>query len=249
MNNDALAIPASAPADSPRDRSHRFFVGLGLFCMLLVAIGFGPSFYDYFKGTYYFPPSVHVHGAIMFSWLVLFTIQATLASRGNMRLHRRLGWIAVCVAAAVVLSMCVATVVAFQRYDPDKMGFLVKPLLIQIGSIVLFPLFVTWAVLMRRQPLWHKRLMALATVGLVQAAVDRMQWIPEILPMFWDNGIRLYVLLLLPLFVFDAVTLKRIHPATLAGTAIIVAMHAVVSLYWSDQGWDQLARSFWMWVR
>src|SRR5262245_46707533 len=124
MNTEALAVSASAPIDSRRDRSHRFFVGLGLFCMLLVVVGFGPSFYDYFPGQYYCPPSVHVHGAIMFSWLVLFTTQANLAARGNMRLHRRLGWIAVCVAAAVVLEMCVATVVAFQRYDPDKMGFL-----------------------------------------------------------------------------------------------------------------------------
>lgn len=100
--------------------------------------------------------------------------------------------------------MSVATVIALQRFDPDEMAFLVKPLLIQIGSIVLFPTFVAWAVLMRRQPLWHKRLMALATMGLVQAAVDRMQWIPEILPMFWDNGVRRYVLLLQDRFVAGA---------------------------------------------
>lgn len=97
--------------------------------------------------------------------------------------------------------------------------------------------------------MWHKRLMALATMGLVQAAVDRMGWIPEILPMFWDAGIRLYVLLLLPLIVFDVVTLKRIHPATLAGAAIILAMHGVVSYFWSHEGWNQLARAFWIWLR
>lgn len=83
MNTDALAVPASAPIDSRRDRSHRFFVGFGFFCMLLVAAGSGPSFYLYFTGEYYFPPGVHVHGAIMFSWLVLFTSQASLAGAGT----------------------------------------------------------------------------------------------------------------------------------------------------------------------
>ena len=60
---------------------------------------------------------------------------------------------------------------------------------------------------------------------------------------------RLYVLLLLPLFVFDFSTLKRIHPATLSGPAIILVTHAVISYYWLDEGWNRLARSFWLWLR
>jgi hypothetical protein len=245
-----LPISRPAPTDSPRDASHRFFVGLGLFCMLLAAIGFAPSFYDHFTGELTIPAAVHVHGAVMFSWLILFTTQANLAARANMRLHRRLGWIAVGAAAAIVISMSVATVMALQRFDPEQMGFLVQPLLIQLGSIAVFPIFVAWAVAMRRQPMWHKRLMALATMVLVQAALDRMHWMPETsLPMFWHAGLRLYVLLLLPLLLFDALTLKRIHPATLAGAAIVVAMHAVVSFYWTQEGWRQLALSFWIWLR
>ena len=119
-----------------------------------------------------------------------------------------------------------------------------------LGSIVVFPVFVGGAVVARRHPMWHKRLMALATMVLIQAALDRMHWMPESgLPMLWHAGLRLYVLLLLPLLVFDAVTLKRIHPATLSGTAIILTMHAIVSYYWSHEGWHQLARSFWIWLR
>jgi hypothetical protein len=146
--------------------------------------------------------------------------------------------------------MGAVTIDALRRYDPNKFGFIVKPLLIQLGSLTVFPVFVTLAVLARRQAGWHKRLMTLATFVLIQAALDRMHWLPnEGLPMFWHAGLRLYVLFLLPLFVFDMVTLRRIHPATLIGSAVIVAMHGVVSFYWADEGWNQVARGFWMWVR
>lgn len=146
--------------------------------------------------------------------------------------------------------MGVATIVALQRFDPDKFAFIVKPLLIQLGSIVVFPVFVTWAVLTRRQAAWHKRLMTFATFVLVQAALDRMHWLPnEGLPMYWHAGLRLYVLLILPLFIFDIVTLRRIHPATLIGSGIIVAMHGVVSFYWAHQCWNRVARGFWRWLQ
>jgi hypothetical protein len=81
----ADALPQTAPIDS-----HRFFVGLGFYCMLLTAIGFGPSFYDYFTDGYYIPPLMHVHAAIMFTWLVLFTNQANLAARAKLLQGRRI---------------------------------------------------------------------------------------------------------------------------------------------------------------
>ena len=74
--------------------------------------------------------------------------------------------------------MGVATIVALQRYDPDKFAFIVKPLLIQLGLMVVFPAFVTWAVLARLEAGWHKRLMTFATLVLLQSALDRMDWLP-----------------------------------------------------------------------
>jgi hypothetical protein len=151
----------------------------------------------------------------MMGWVVLYTVQAGFVTHGNLKRHRQVGWAATALAAAVWISMGVATIVALERFDPDpdKFAFIVKPLLIQLGSMVVFPVFVTWAVLARRQALWHKRLMTFATFVLVQAALDRMYWLPkEGLPMFWHSGLRLYVLLMLPLFIFDIVTLSASIP-------------------------------------
>jgi hypothetical protein len=243
-------IHAELTASCRPGASRYFFVGLGALCILIVVVGFAPNLYKAFSGDIVIPPIVYVHAAIMMGWVVLYTAQAGFAAHGNLRTHRRTGWAATVVAAAVWISMGVATIMALQRFDPDKLPSLVKPLLIQLGTMAVFPVFIAWAVLARRRAGWHKRLMTFATFALVQAALDRMHWLPnEGLPMFWHYGLRLYVLLMLPLFVFDIVTLRRIHPATLVGSGLIVAMHGVVSFYWADEGWNQLARGFWMWLR
>ena len=257
----AATMPAleTGPMSGPRaafsasygtGASHHFFVGIGAWCIVLAIVGFVPSFQAYFAGEFDIPPIVHVHGALMMSWLVLYTTQARFAARGNLRRHRRMGWLATGLAAAVWISMGVATVAALRHYAPDEAPFLVKPLLIQLGTLAVFPVFFVGAVLARRQADWHKRLMTLATFVLVQAALDRMHWLPGLdLPGFWETGVRGYVLLLLPLFAFDLATLRRIHPATLLGSGLIVAMHGVVSFYWADEGWNQLARHVWMGLR
>ena len=231
-------------------RSSTFFVGLGVWSFVLVGAGFGPQLYDALRGTTYIPVAAHVHAAIMTAWLVVYTVQAGLVARGDLRRHRRLGWIGAGVAAAAWLSMAVATVTALRRFDPDRFGFLVLPLLIQLGSIVVFPIFVVWAIVLRRRTAWHMRLMAFATFAVLQAALDRMHWLPnEGLPMFWHSGLRAYVLLLAPLAAYDLVSSRRIHPATWLGSALLVAMHAVVSLYWTHEGWNRLARDWWLWIR
>jgi hypothetical protein len=236
--------------DSPRTWTKRFFTGVGAVCIVLVTIGFGPGVYRGVRGDISIPLVAHVHAAIMVAWLAVYLLQAILAARGDLIRHRRIGRRAAALAGAVWLSMAVATVTTLQRYDPDTFGFLVKPLLVQLGLLAVFPIFVIWGLAARRSPEWHKRLMTIATFSLVQAALDRMHWLPnEGLPMFWHHGIRAYVLLFLPLIVFDLVTRRRIHPATLAGTGLTIAMHGIVSFYWTHAGWDQVARSSWKWVR
>jgi len=231
-------------------KSRYFFVALGVLFIAIAIAGFGPSFYEYFTGAFYFPPIVHVHGALMIGWLALYATQAGLASRRNLDLHRRLGVAATVLAPLLWSSMFVATIVAFKRHEPDgEMSFMTAVLLIQLGLIMLFPVFVTWGLLARRRAQWHKRMMTFASLILLQAAVDRMHWLPdEGLPMFWHHGLRLYILMI-PLFVFDFVSLRRIHPATLICAGLTVAMHTIVSAYWADAGWNALARAFWIWIR
>lgn len=239
-----METPAAARAGIAR----RFFVGYGLLMIILAVVGFAPSFWDYSRGDYYFPPVVHVHGALMLSWLLVYVNQARLASNANLILHRRLGYWSISLAAAVWVSMVVATFVSMQRLEPVGNEFIASVLLIQIGIVVVFPMFVVTGILLRNSASWHRRIMAFSAILLLQAAVDRMWWIPnEGLPMFWHHAIRLYVLLI-PLYLFDLRSFRRLHPATILGTTVVVAMHAIVSAYWDDPDWISRAMAFWRWI-
>lgn len=220
-----------------------FFAALAWFYVVVAIVGFTPSFIEYFAGRLELPWTAHVHGAVMLSWMLFYAAQTTLAASSNLVRHRALGSIAIWLAAAVVFVMGMATVTALARFKPQIGDFLYDILAAQIAFMMLFAAFVLWGVLARRNASWHRRVLTLASVLLLQAAVDRMFWLPdEGLPMFWHQAIKLYAIIL-PLFAFDLLTLRRIHPATLIGTAFIVATHWVISALWQNPGWHALAHS------
>ncbi|QGZ94399.1 hypothetical protein [Terricaulis silvestris] len=227
-----------------------FFVILAVWCMALALSGFGPSFVQYLSGRSPFPPIIHFHGAIMMAWLVTYATQATFAARTDLRMHKKVGQLAIGVAGAVWLAMVAVTIVTLKRLDPTVYQFLVPPLLVQVGAIVMFPLFVSWAYLGRRNAGWHKRMMTFATFTLVQAALDRMDLLPnQVSHGFLDSALRLYVLLILPLIVFDFATQRRLHPATLMGGFMVVAMHAIIAALVTHPAWSVVANAFWNWLR
>jgi hypothetical protein len=168
----------------------------------------------------------------MAAWLGLFFTQVRLVGTGNVRLHRRLGSYSTVVAAIIWLSMAVATVTALKRFQPELDSFLYDVLMVQLASMALFALFFSWGYLARQQSDSHKRLMALATLVLVQAGLDRMRWQP--LP-----GPMLVWILLVPFWLFDIMTLRRVHRVTLIGTGLIVASHIAVILLWGWPAWHQ----------
>jgi hypothetical protein len=90
--------------------------------------------------------------------------------------------------------------------------------------------------LVRKNAAAHKRLLFLATMVLLQAAVDRTRFLPGM-----NIGVNfIYLdLLLIPLFIYDWRILKRIHRTTLAGTAILIATQLTVTMVWGAPQWHQ----------
>lgn len=139
--------------------------------------------------------------------------------------------------------MAFVTVNVLIRDKPEVDSFLYDILPRQLAVMALFALFFVWGVLVRRRASSHKRLLALATLVLLQAAVDRMNWLPEFgLPNFWPYAIRLDVLLI-PLFVFDVASIKRIHPITLIGAVAILAAHTTIVLLGGSPAWHDFAHA------
>jgi isoprenylcysteine carboxyl methyltransferase (ICMT) family protein YpbQ len=97
-------------------------------------------------------------------------------------------------------------------------------------SIAVFAGLVAAAVVLRRQPEWHKRVMVLASIRIVAPALARIsRW-----PIFGGEDspfIRVVLLaLLLAVIAHDLVRERRVHKATIYGVGTIVAATSVLQL-------------------
>lgn len=237
-----LAPVSDLSAAQRRSPWRYFFVGLAIYYVAVAAVGFTPSYLEFVAGKFPIEPIVHLHGAIMATWLALLIAQTSLAASGGIALHRRLGVASTVLAPLVWIGMCVLVVNALHRDRPAADSFLYDVLLAQLSVILLFPLFFISGFRARRRPEVHRRLMIFAAAVLLQAAIDRMMWLPGLtLPSFWGHTFWLLTLTLSPLVAFDLVTLRRVSPVTLGGVAVIGAVHLVCALLWQNPAWHAFA--------
>jgi hypothetical protein len=249
---------AGVAAASPRTQSSAqapvgaydrlFYGGMAIAMAALVVGGFAPTYYMKFFGDGAratvsggpFTPLVHLHGALFTGWVLLFITQTALVASHRLAVHRRLGVAGAMLAAAMILvgtSMAVAT--AKRGGAPvgvDPLAFLAIP----IFDMVLFATFVTAALVFRRNKETHKRLMLLAYISIIVAAVARL---PGVLPLgplaFFGLG---YVLVVVAV-IYDLVSRRRVHKAYLWGGALMVAS-VPLRLAISDTGlWHAFAQA------
>ncbi len=219
-----------------------FFVGMAGLFPIIAVLGFTPSYQAMAQGSLQVHWVVHVHGAIITSWLLVFFTQAILAAKGNFKFHRNLGLASVVLGLLVWIFMWIVSIHVLIANHPPVESFLFDLILMELNSIITFGLFFSWGMLIRKKDsAAHKRLLFLATIVLLQAAIDRMHW----LPMFgldYPSVFFIYLdMLLIPLFIYDLLTLKRIHKISLIGVAFLIIVQLTVSTIWGSPAW----RSFW----
>jgi hypothetical protein len=199
-----------------------------LFASTAIA-GFTPNSLAILAGTKVSPPLIiHMHAAAMSSWLFLLTIQASLVAANKTYLHRRLGMISLLLAPCIIALMLIIKIPGFLA-DDFEFG---HRNLNDIKRIVLFTGFFTWAFASRKTDSdAHKRLMFLATLVIMDAAFNRLTW----LPMFGFENVYAVrhtyeLLLLLPILIYDIVKLGHIHRVNIIATGLIVGFTIVASL-------------------
>jgi hypothetical protein len=210
------------------------FFGLAL---VLGFAGFAPTYF--LKYWFAAPPltlTVHLHALLFTSWLVLLVAQSLLIRNRRYLTHARLGKAALVLA---VLMVIFGFIVVLQKPRPTEAAraFIFTPLL----SLVLFPLFVTAAIRLRRDPATHKRLMWLATLLFMGAPLTRLMVMVGIELLPYLNHLVMYLLLLLPLIVYDLWRFRRLHPATLWGGAILLVRHPIHEWIAFTPGWQHIA--------
>lgn len=233
MASDAVMLPQGNQRTTyrPVNRSveRAFYIAMSILMCACVFIGFSPTYFQ--AGLIHAPlpsPIIHIHGAAFTLWMLLFVVQATLISARRVLWHRTLGTIAFCLPPVMVVLGIIAAIDALHRgvelgpLDPSVS--LAIPL---IGIVVFaFIIYASWRA--RRRPDAHKRLILIATIGLVGAAFGRFPWARIGLPPAAGAVTGISILLLL-LVAFELFTIRRVHrstmwaaPLTFAGVAFAV---------------------------
>lgn len=118
---------------------------------------------------------IHVHGAAFTLWMVLLVVQTGLISAHRVKWHMRLGVGGFCLAVAMVVLGLLAAVDALKRGSAplglDRLTFFVVP----VSAMVVFSVLMFFAYRLRRNSEAHKRLITIATIALMGAAVGRWQ--------------------------------------------------------------------------
>jgi hypothetical protein len=205
------------------------YVIMSIVLLGLVVFGFSHTFPGDFS-TPGFPVFLAVHGAVFAAWIVLFVAQPMLVVTGNTRIHRKLGWLGLAIAIAMVGLGEYA--VLFGLWSGQLPPFYPHGLFLIRGTIGLVTFFglVIAAIVNRRKPQWHKRLLLCATVVVTLPALERSLPIPAFgagWPLVVDS-IADTILLIGP--ITDLVARRRVHPAFVVGVCAVVLGQATTDL-------------------
>jgi hypothetical protein len=220
--------PTRAAASS---QASYFYFYMALSCTAVAFLGFAPTYWLPLA-TRSFPPLpvIHFHGLLFFAWSLYFSFQTWLAASGRVARHRTIGMIGVSLATAMTIFGFLAAVNLMQRaaalgLTNEGIAFAIVPL----SGILFFAVVFTLAVAATRRPETHKRLMLLAGISLLDAAVAR--WFltflapagPPPVPVTIPPAFVAY-LLLVAAMIFDWRTRGRPHPVYVYGGAALVAV-------------------------
>jgi hypothetical protein len=223
----------------------RFYTGAAIVAALIVLAGFARSYY--LKIPLGGPPPwapvmsplLHMHGLVMTSWFLLFVVQARLIATRRTPLHRRLGVFGGLLAATMLV---LGTVLAITQAKlgrtpgPPPLKFLVIPL----GDLLVFGILVGLGLYLRNRPQIHRRLMLLATLSILGAAVARLPigFIETGGPLVFYGLVDLCVLACVA---YDTVKNRRLHPAFALGALFIIASHPLRLMLAGTDTWMQFA--------
>lgn len=184
MRHMATIIKGPVPGPRPDPQHTRaarspFFLFLAIVCAAVAIFGFVPTYWLQIQaGTFVGSPLLHIHGALNTAWVLFLIIQASLVSTGKIRNHRDWGLAGIALATLVIVVGYAAAIVGLQerlaRGEGDTArAFLATP----VTAMTLFAIFTAAAIACTHPPEWHKRLMLLGTISLVNAAAARFAFL------------------------------------------------------------------------
>jgi hypothetical protein len=159
---------------------HRYFYfAMSLLFAVIVVSGFKRTVNDnLFHPAIPRPFILWIHGAVFAGWIAFFICQSTLVRLHRVSWHRAVGWFGAGLAT-VMVPLGVTTAIIMDRFDTvqlhqsDADAFLSIP----FYDMIAFGLLIALAIYWRTRPELHRRLVFIATCGLMDAPVARFDYV------------------------------------------------------------------------
>ena len=246
MYTHAATVAAGESLVDARRSSHGrwFFAGLAGVAIIAVLVGFART---YFLKTIFpmraFPLLFHIHGALFTTWLLFVALQTSLVASRRTALHRKLGWLGLALLVGVVVTGTLVSFAAARGEAPlgaavrageiawARNGITpVEQLFVNLTTMAFVGVTAGAGLIYRRRSDVHKRLMMLATIALLPAAIGRglntILGIGNPVLTFGSTG-----LFILAIAIHDRRRRGRVHPVTLwGGLALLLSFPARLML-------------------
>jgi hypothetical protein len=192
-----------------------YFFWASVFLLALSVTGFSDNlFYDVGQESNSDPKFI-IHGLFFLSWFIIMVIQSSYARKGNIKTHMTLGITGMFIGLGVILSTFYVFVVIYEGWS--EMEFFVKANRVFTTS---FAVLILLAYLKRKNSVEHKRYLYMGTLYVLGPVLDRVAGkimsVDELLLVvifeliIWNS-------LFISLFVYDWLTLKKVHPISWVG--------------------------------
>lgn len=218
---DVATSPARSTAKSTARRHPAFFPAMSSLLVVLVFLGFAPTYYLRPVTAGPIPAYLHVHGAAMTAWFLLLLVQTALIATRRRAIHRQLGLLGAAVAAIIVVlnPLVVAWSVPHLLAAGDAIQLTALIVVADLLFVGIFLILVGLAIRWRQYPETHSRMLLLASLAVSGPALGRLS-----LNLFATPLPGIIALMSLPLLVIghDRVVMKRVHAASAWGAAAIV---------------------------
>jgi len=168
---------------------------------------------------------IHIHGAAFTLWMVLLVVQEAFVAGRKIKWHMQLGLVGFGLAVAMVVLGLLAAVNQLHRASGppglDAKTFFIIPL----SAIFLFAVLVYFAWRARRRAAAHKRLILIATIALMDAAVGR--WPIHFLQANPKAQDLVLLAFLLAVMLYDLISQRKVLRSTIWASLLIIVVHMV----------------------
>lgn len=240
--NTVLDSNRNATAGRPGRRTDRIFFPCMVGLLIgTVVLGFAHTYY--LAGILQAPLAsriLHIHGVIFSSWMLLLLVQTTLVSAHRVNVHRLIGVAGFFLAALIVIFGTLAAADSLARQGDHATSQILSFSITPFTDMLLFAVLGGGAFRARSNPSAHKRLIVLATIALMRAAIFRWPF-----AFVFHNQVRALLisyLFVMVLAAYDLGSIHRIHRATQWGVSLLVLVHLIRIPIGQTESWHAFAR-------